>query len=181
MNKEVEILEINGKKIEVDIYCVQLVRFFNKIGLTTKMSCQGHDKPVFRIWFDNTDEKIDEKIESFIEKTSQWTEVGIRPVNKERTKWETYRYCRGLRGWFMKKVWYPVGKYRKEEWIYQTEGRTVEEAIMNSQRDLATMQAIYFDKDLDIIQESQEEYAKMLANEQEEINIKKLKCGNCQH
>lgn len=31
---------LNGKKVPVDIGCIELVQFFNRIGLTTKFSCE---------------------------------------------------------------------------------------------------------------------------------------------
>ncbi|HHT97703.1 MAG TPA: hypothetical protein GXZ90_07400 [Clostridiales bacterium] len=165
MNK-VKIL-IDGKVIEVDEHCADMVLFFNEIGLKTRMCCQGHEKPIFRIWF-STEDCVDQIIEEFIYKTAQWTEVFIRPTNEERTQLETYRGIRGLRGWIYKRSWYPKGKYKREEWIYQSEGENNEEAIMNAKYDLLCMRAIYFGTNLDNIQKRQQRLAEDRLN-----NIKK--------
>lgn len=58
MNEKLVIL--NGKEILIDEECVDLVLYFNDIGLKTFMCCSGHGEQNFRIIFDNlvTDEDI---------------------------------------------------------------------------------------------------------------------------
>ena len=55
------LIELNNKMVEIDDECVDLVLFFNKIGLKTKFSCQGHEPyEPFEIIFDDsvTDDQI---------------------------------------------------------------------------------------------------------------------------
>ena len=150
--EDIVIIQIDGKDIKVDKHCADMVLFFNEIGLKTRMCCQGHDKPIYRIWF----EIDDETMERFIEKTSKWTEVFARPLNEERTEFESYRGIRGLRGWIYKRHWYPMGKYKREEWVYQSEGVDNEDAIRNAGYDLICMKAMYFGTNLEEIQKQQE-------------------------
>ena len=148
--KDVVTIQIDGKDIEVDKHCADMVLFFNEIGLETRMCCQGNEKPIFRIWFKTSDE-IDNKVEEFIKKTAQWTEIFIR---SDENKFEDYRGVRGLRGWMYKRCWYPKGEYKREEWVYQSEGATNEEAINNAKYDLLCMKAMYFGTNLEEIQKS---------------------------
>lgn len=158
MDKTV-MIEINGEEIEVDEHCADLVLFFNKIGLKTAMCCQGHSKPIYRVWFDVEDKKMEE----FVKKTGEWTEVYPILIDKENKKYETKRVMRGLEGWVYQRHWFPMGKYEKV-WVYQVEGFTNEDAIRRAYKDLETMKAIYFDKDKEKIMKKQEEKAKLLKN-----------------
>lgn len=146
------IIEIDGKEVEVDEHCKDMVLFLNEIGMKTKMCCQGHEKPIYRIWFDVSDDVM----QKFIRKTGEWTDVFMRPTNEERTELETYRGIRGLMGWIYKRCWYPMGKYR-EDWIYQVEAITNKEVFSYARKDLMAMKAIYFGTDLELIQKKQQE------------------------
>lgn len=154
---EIVSIEIDDKQIMVDKECAEIVLFFNKIGLKTSMCCQGHGKPIFRVWFDVEDSIM----EDFVRKTGAWTDVFVRPTNKERTEFETYRGQRGLEGWIYKRHWvtrrpsFPEGIY-ETVWIYQVEGRTNEDAIRRAGKDLTSMKAMYFGTNLDRIQEAQQ-------------------------
>ena len=150
--KNTNIIQINGEDIVVDQECAEMVLFFNEVGLKTRMCCQGHEKPIFRIWFNVEDEIV----KDFIEKTAQWTEVFIRKANDEGTEFETYRAPRGLRGWIYKRYWWPKGEYQREEWVYQSEGESNLDAIQNAKYDLLCMKAMYFGTNLKEIQRSQQ-------------------------
>lgn len=164
MSNSVKDINIDGELIEVDSNCADMVLFFNKIGLRTRMCCEGHEKPIFRIWFDVDDEIMLD----FIKKVAMWTEVFVKATNKERTKFETNRVIRGLQGWVLKRTWYPLGEYR-EEWIYQVEGSTHRDKIIRANKDLATMRLIYFGSEDDIkeVQALQEEIARKKIRELE--------------
>ena len=62
-----------------------------------------------------------------------------------------------MQGWIYKRVWYPKGEYKHEEWVYQSEGASNHDSFLNAYRDLCTMKAIYYGTDLEKIQKSQEE------------------------
>lgn len=163
MEKKTKNIQINGNDIVVDENCADMVLFFNKIGLKTVMCCEGHIKPIYRIWFDVDDETMNK----FLNKVENWTDVAIRPTNEEKTKFETYRIKRGLQGWIYKRYWiseksryFPEG--HKETWVYQAEGRTSIDAIMQAKKDLATMKAIYYGTNLEKIQQEQEKMGQAL-------------------
>lgn len=174
MSASVKNIVIDGEIIEVDKNCADMVLFFNEIGLKTRMCCEGHEKPIFRIWFDVDDCDMLE----FIEKVAMWTEVFVKSTNKERTKFETNRVIRGLQGWILKRTWYPLGKY-KEEWIYQVEGVNNRDAIMRANRDLAVMRMIYYGTDAELkeMQDLQERLAEDKIRELEK-KIAKQKIGD---
>lgn len=66
MKHKQEMVEINGAIYMIDSECVDLVILFNKIGLATKYSCQGHTLNSYEIMF--SEEVDDDKIEEFIMK-----------------------------------------------------------------------------------------------------------------
>lgn len=133
------IINIDGNEIEVDKNCAEMVLFFNEIGLKTILCCEGHEKPLYRIWFDVEDSVMEE----FIKKIGTWIDVSVRPTNKERTEFETYEVMRGLCGWIYKRHWSSNGIYQTG-WVYQSEAFTNENAIRFAQKDLAIMKAVYF-------------------------------------
>lgn len=61
-----KLMIIRGNKVLIDKECVDLVQYFNSIGLDTKYSCSGHGKDTFEIIFE--DYITDEQMESFISK-----------------------------------------------------------------------------------------------------------------
>lgn len=61
-----ELMIIRGNKVLIDKDCVDLVKYFNNIGLDTKYSCSGHGEDTFEIVFE--DYIADEQMESFISK-----------------------------------------------------------------------------------------------------------------
>ena len=64
-----QILNIKNKDVEIDDNCVQLVKYFNSIGLDTKFCCEGHNTwEDYNIMFE--DYITDDIIFSFIEKYS---------------------------------------------------------------------------------------------------------------
>lgn len=65
MHKQTTI-NIRGKDVLIDTHCVQLVEFFNSIGLDTKYSCQGDMVNPFYIMFEDYIE--DDKIEGFLQR-----------------------------------------------------------------------------------------------------------------
>lgn len=62
-NKQ-QMVEINGQLYMIDTGCVDLVMFFNKVGLATKYSCEGHLTSPYEIMF--ADNVSDEMIEDFL-------------------------------------------------------------------------------------------------------------------
>lgn len=170
-----KVIQIDGESIEVDEHCAEMVIFFNEIGLKTVMCCEGHGKPIYRIWFDVEDDIMKE----FIKRTSAWTEMIVRPTNEARTKFEPHRIQRGIQGWIYKRHWISISsKYfpegYKETWVYQAEGDTPADAINEAKRDLASMKAIYYGIDLKEIHNAQEENALNLAREYEARALAKL-------
>lgn len=87
-------IELDGKIIPIDKYCVDLVLFFNKIGLKTRHSCQGdntvyHD---FNIIFEKsvTDEDIKNFLAPYLNKFNHSDLMG------KFVKWGRYiggKYC----------------------------------------------------------------------------------------
>ena len=61
-------VNIRGKEIEIDDECVNLVEYFNSIGLDTKFCCSGHGKDTFEIMFE--DYITDKQIEDFLLKNT---------------------------------------------------------------------------------------------------------------
>lgn len=61
-----KLMIIRGNKVLIDKDCVDLVEYFNDIGLDTKYSCSGHGEDTFEIVFE--DYIADEQIEAFISK-----------------------------------------------------------------------------------------------------------------
>jgi len=61
-------IELNNRIVAIDDDCVNLILYFNRIGLKTEFSCCGHGKTNFSIMF--TKEITDEQIEEFILKHS---------------------------------------------------------------------------------------------------------------
>lgn len=145
-----EMIEINGKQIEVDKNCAEMVLFFNEIGLKTTLCCEGHKKPLYRIWFDVEDNLMEE----FIKKIGTWVSLSVRPTNEEETEFEIYELRKGLWGWIYKRH----SSYNEEYqtgWVYQSEALTNENAIRFAKKDLAIMKAVYFGTDLKKLQAEQ--------------------------
>ena len=61
-----KLMIIRGNKVLIDKDCVDLVKYFNNIGLDTKYSCSGHGEDTFEIVFE--DYITDEQMEGFISK-----------------------------------------------------------------------------------------------------------------
>lgn len=61
-----KLMIIRGDKVLIDKDCVDLVKYFNSIGLDTKYSCSGHGEDTFEIVFE--DYITDEQMEGFISK-----------------------------------------------------------------------------------------------------------------
>ena len=71
---------------KIDKKCIEMIKFFNEIGLITKFSCQGHDNGdnnSFEIIFDNSIEDNDVLI--FLEKYSN--KYNHTPFIGKFTKW----------------------------------------------------------------------------------------------
>ena len=62
------IINIREKDVEIDDDCINLVQFFNSIGLDTKFCCSGHGKGNFEIMFE--DYITDKQIEDFLLKNT---------------------------------------------------------------------------------------------------------------
>lgn len=145
------IISIDGEDIEVDKHCADMVIFLNEIGMKTRMCCEGHGERAYKIWFDVDDATM----HKFIEKTSKWTEVGVRPTNEDRTEFETFRFQRGLQGSIYKKYWYRNGKLI-QDWIYQAEGGYDRHDYLIADRDLRSMKALYYGTDIEEIRREQQ-------------------------
>lgn len=62
-------LNIRGQEVDIDEKCVDLVNYFNSIGLDTRFCCEGHNEvDTFHIMFE--DYISDEKIINFINRYS---------------------------------------------------------------------------------------------------------------
>lgn len=48
------LIKINNKEVEIEDDCIDLVLYFNEVGLKTYMCCDGHDRQNFRIIFDDS-------------------------------------------------------------------------------------------------------------------------------
>lgn len=84
------LIELNNKMVEIDDDCVDLVLFFNEVGLKTKYSCQGHrENESFQIVFDEsvTDDQIKDFLKVNLNKFGHSNAVG------KFSKW--YRYMSG--------------------------------------------------------------------------------------
>lgn len=93
---------------EIDKLCIPLVKLFNKIGLRTKFSCQGHDE------FDRT---------FYIMFHESVKDAQIYRLNKlcakKRIKEMKYYGDFWNYGKFLKWVRYTERGYRMTNWIYQ--------------------------------------------------------------
>lgn len=150
-----EIINIDGEEVEIDEKCVDMVLFFNQIGMKTKFCCEGHDKSIYYICFDVSDDQM----YKFAKKTSEWTNVIIIPTSLEKTKWITKRIRVGLNGRIYKMIWYTSQGKLKEFWTYQAEGVTLEDAQRQARVDLVALKAMYFGECLEEIQLIQQENA----------------------
>lgn len=74
---------LHGKSVSIDDDCVNMVAYFNAIGLKTKHSCCGHGVDPFSIIFENS--VTDEQMENFISKFEE--ENGHSPFKGKFSKW----------------------------------------------------------------------------------------------
>lgn len=81
-----------NEEVEIDDDCVDLVCYFNKIGLVTEFCCSGHGKDDFCIMFNS--EVKDNQIEEFVSIFSN--KYDHTPFLGKFSKW--YRKTSGVMG-----------------------------------------------------------------------------------
>ena len=97
---------LNGKRVSIDIGCIELVQFFNRVGLTTKFSCENQNGR-FVIMF--SDDIQDKDIEGFIDKTEKHNKNSLQMGSFK--KW-----TRKLNG-DIKSNWQNIAKDERESFI----------------------------------------------------------------
>lgn len=132
-------INIDGKEIEVDAECEDMVLFLNKIGYKTRMCCQGHKgngRPSFKIWFDN--DISDEKMIELIKAIGQWKIFLPAPVDETRTLAKVNEVKHGMSGWLYKRHYFVNDKHYTQ-WVYESSGINVNDSILGARKDLNIM------------------------------------------
>lgn len=147
IKEDVEILNIDGKSVEIDSECVNMVKFFNEIDLKTSMCCQGHrnvdgGRNSFFITFDKT--VSDEQMLAFLKKVGKWKQI-FPARDRDNGGLKVSRIKRGLNGWVYKRHYFINDKLIKV-WTYESSSTSVSNAIYEARRDFMIMDLVYNSK-----------------------------------
>lgn len=132
--------ELNGKIVEIDKECLNMVLFLNKIGYKTRMCCQGHygnqGRNSFKIWFDK--EVSDDKMLEFLEKVGQWENYALTQDDTKEGHVKLIKRKVGLTGWVYKRYYYFEDKLYTQ-WIYESSSSDVNQGIYIAREDFEKM------------------------------------------
>lgn len=137
-------LKIDGSCVEIDDECIDMVEFFNKIGLKTSMCCQGHKnvdggRNSFFITFDKS--VSDEQMIAFLKKVGEWKQISPSR-DRDSGGMKVSRIKRGLNGWVYKRHYF-INDKLIEVWTYESSSTSVNNAIYEARRDFMIMDLVY--------------------------------------
>lgn len=142
-------INIDGKTIEVDKECEDMVLLLNKFGYPTIMSCQGHNnrkgRNSFRIWFDRC--ISDEKMMDLIKKVGEWKAVYLVKDENNENHVKVKEIRRGIDGWIFKRHYYIEGEL-VSQWIYEAMEDSVEDSIYQARKDYLKMKCLLENYDI---------------------------------